>query len=121
MKTDKLLEYRVEKLEDQIFHLQRLRPAISSHGSDILRLITTVKQNKTDTETGVEDLLRKNAKLVDQIKCGVKTGHIFSPVKIYSAYVIFKCVKCDLGYTKNNKDLTTKERRILTSVKGDKK
>ena len=68
-----------------------------------------------------DKLFQAQRLLADQIHCGVKTGHLFSPVKIYPSSVIFKCVKCALEYQKNNEDLTTREKRVLTTIREEKK
>ena len=105
MKTDKLLESRVRVLEDQIFHMQR-------------RIDTCMEQNTQTVEGLFKNVPLKNSTLDNQIECGVKTGHLFSVARIHTGVYLFRCVKCDLEYSKNNADLTTKEKRILTSVKG---
>ena len=121
MKVIDVLEGRIRRLEDKLFRVQVTIKNVKSLESDISRLATLMRQDKKDTVAGVADLLHKNALLADQIHCGVKTGHLFSPVKIYPRSVIFKCVKCALEYQKNNEDLTTREKRVLTTIREEKK
>ena len=73
---------------------------------------------------GVIDRETRNAitiskKLEDleaQILCGVKTGHRLTILYIYDDACVFRCMKCNLEYTKSKEDFNKQELALLKAV-----